>query len=228
MDSKSHNATLHFTQSKDVPFGVCTDTVALCNFVDPPKDNAKIIELGCGSGYISICLASQFPIEIIGIDMHVKSIEEANVNLVANESSLKGKVSFKVLDVGNASGALEPNTFDAVIANPPYRKQGSGRLPPDKARQDSIFEGAFTLDNWAETARKLLKPLGNLYLSFIPSRLDECIEILRSHKLQPKVLKFIHARRDAPASIVLIKSVKGANPGITIAPPDILLTTEPR
>ena len=56
-------------------------------------------------------------------------------------------------------------------------------------------------------------------MAYPPLRLKEVQETLRSHKLFPSRLRFIHSSREADARIFLIESVKSRQVECVIEPP---------
>ena len=77
--------------------------------------NPNILDLGCGSGCISIALKKNLICEVIGIDISEKSLELARENAKRNEV----EVQFIKSDMTTMSyeGA------DVIISNPPYVKK---------------------------------------------------------------------------------------------------------
>src|SRR3990167_3295994 len=72
--------------------------------------NAKILDIGCGDGWISIIAAKEGH-EVLGIDSSPSAIKEAMS--AANEKGLTNKLRF---EVGDALGLpYDDNFFDAVI-----------------------------------------------------------------------------------------------------------------
>jgi tRNA1Val (adenine37-N6)-methyltransferase len=57
-------------------------------------------------------------------------------------------------------------------------------------------------------------------------RLVELLAALTAHHLEPKFLRLIHSRRNAPAKLCLVKVVKGANPGLLAGPPLVVYRAE--
>lgn len=189
-----------------------------------PKGGSKAAELGCGSGYITLELARRFFIDIKGIDILADSVTAAQENLLQNRNILKGTVEFIHCDIKEARERLGTNSFDFVVTNPPYYKTTSGRISPSKEKQIATSEYMHSFNEWIETARRLLKPFGILYLSFIPERLCECVETLRQNKLEPKILQFVHPQKEKPAAVILIRSIKAAKSGLMVRPPLFLKT----
>ena len=60
---------------------------------------------------------------------------------------------------------------------------------------------------------------------YTANRLPELISALAQNELEPKVLKFIHPRKNSEANLVLIKTIKNGRPGLRILPPVFIYKT---
>jgi len=76
----------------------------------------KVLEIGVGSGIISVMLAILVPdIEIISVDINEKALELAKSN--AKKHNVEDKITFIKSDLFENVPDLE---FDMVVSNPPY------------------------------------------------------------------------------------------------------------
>ena len=75
----------------------------------------KLLELGTGSGIISIALAKEHPnLEITAVDISSKALK------LANENSLSHNISNIVFKQSNWFDNITEQKFDFIISNPPY------------------------------------------------------------------------------------------------------------
>ena len=80
--------------------------------------NPKIIEIGVGSGIISVMLARLIPnISIIAVDINEKALELAKKNAKYHE--VEHKITFLH---SNLFENIKEDTYDMVVSNPPYIK----------------------------------------------------------------------------------------------------------
>ena len=78
--------------------------------------NPKVLEIGVGSGIISVMLAILIPdIEIIAVDINEKALELAKANAVKH--SVEDKITFIKSDL---FADVPDIKFDMVVSNPPY------------------------------------------------------------------------------------------------------------
>jgi release factor glutamine methyltransferase len=83
------------------------------------KDKASIsvLEVGTGSGCISIALQQKMPTAVIAaIDISARAIEVAT----NNATKYKAPITFKPLDFLNETYWQNLGTYDIIISNPPY------------------------------------------------------------------------------------------------------------
>src|SRR5512136_2560356 len=102
------------------------DSVLLAHFVEPKKGE-RILELGAGSGVISLLLAFRNPgVRVTGLELQADLADMAGRSISTN--CLVGRVNIIQGDVRNIAEFLESRSKDVVVFNPPYRKMGSGKL----------------------------------------------------------------------------------------------------
>ena len=81
------------------------------------KPGIKILEVGTGSGCISIALQQKIPTAIItAIDISVGAIEVATINA----AKYNAPILFKTLDFLDETCWPDLDSFDIIISNPPY------------------------------------------------------------------------------------------------------------
>ena len=79
-------------------------------------ENPKVLEIGVGSGIISVMLAMLIPnIEIIAVDINEKALELAKSNAIKH--SVEDKITFIKSDL---FADVPDIKFDMVVSNPPY------------------------------------------------------------------------------------------------------------
>jgi tRNA1(Val) A37 N6-methylase TrmN6 len=123
-----------------------------------------ILDIGCGSGVISLMLASEYPmLEYTGIDIVPDLAVLANENFEKLSKHLKYDIMYDFYHSNYASKVdpLEEKRFHVIVANPPYIKYGAGK------------SGTQTLKNIARseiyaTQIDLLKYIKN-HLSYVGS-----------------------------------------------------------
>ena len=114
---------------------VGTDAVLLGAWVDvqalDADVNAKVLDIGCGCGVISLMVAQRCPhAHVLGIDIDEPSIEEATEN--ALQSPFAHRLLFRLADVRQFATEPACERFDLVLCNPPYYTEDT--LAPEPRR----------------------------------------------------------------------------------------------
>jgi len=79
------------------------------------NENGNILDVGCGDGYTTLNIASNFPVNIFtGIDYSENMIANAKKNLQKSSCS---NVNFKVADATKISEYFEPSSFDFILSD---------------------------------------------------------------------------------------------------------------
>lgn len=172
----------------------------------PAKAGQSVLELGCGVGVASLCLASRVAgVKLSGLELQPAYAELARMNAQATGLPFEvheGDLTFMPL-------ALR-GSFDHVIANPPYFTAQGGTAARDMGRETAQREDT-PLADWVLAARKRLHPGG--YLTMINSA-DRLADILAACEGFGAIAVLPIASREGRAANRVIvqarKSAKGA------------------
>lgn len=186
-------------------FGI--DSVLLSDFAKEIKKDSRVLDLGTGTGIISILLCGKTNLkEIIGVEIQKEVYEMARKSSELNKLENK----FKLLneDIKKLSNLFPANSFDAIVTNPPYKKENTGLISEDKINLISRHEIMCNIEDIAKTSSYLLKSNSSLYMIHRPDRLVDIIEALRKYKLEPKNIRLIYPKINKEPNLVLIKATK--------------------
>ena len=206
------NENITLFQTGGQPF--TSDTYLLAAFA---KGGKLAAELGCGSGSCSLlCAARKKFLKINAYELQPTLFDAARENVEKN--GYKDTVEVICADVRDIP---RTESFDSVMANPPYLKN-CGKLSPDKekaiARQE-LFGGVV---DFAACASRMLKTGGTFYCVYRPDRLSSLFYALRSNRLEPKIMTFVHHRAAKDAAIVLVAATKDGAESLRLTKPLIL------
>jgi tRNA1Val (adenine37-N6)-methyltransferase len=193
------------------------DALLLEDFISAKRLD-KGIELGTGSGIISILLAKRLKhTKITAVEIQESLAERARRNVRLN--NLEDRVEILNMDIKKLKKVFPPNKFDFAFSNPPFRRTKTGLLSIDEERAIARHEIKITLPELMNIASYLIKETGKFYLIYHPFRLVELIDLLKKARLEPKRMKFVYSRTGEEAKMVLIEAVKGAGTWLKIVPP---------
>jgi tRNA1Val (adenine37-N6)-methyltransferase len=129
---------------------------------------SRALELGAGSGVVSLALAYKRPdLEIIAVEIQESLFRLAVSNIEANKF---GRVEAVRADLRRIGGPKWDGRFDLVLSNPPFREVGSGRLNPEPEKAQARHEILATLDDVISCAARTLRGDGAAALVLLPER----------------------------------------------------------
>jgi tRNA1Val (adenine37-N6)-methyltransferase len=196
------------------------DSILLGRFVSVRRRD-RVLELGTGCGVISIMIAALWrPREVAAVEIQPGLAAMAARNAILNSLDairvIHGDLRARRID------ELAPASFDVVIANPPYRALHTGRTSPNPGRRIARDESAATLAEFIEAAKRYAANGAKVAFVFKASRSAELIRCLAENTLEPKRIRFVHPRADAPATTILVEARKGGGIEAAIEPPLII------
>ncbi len=202
----------------DALFPSSTDSFALGYFARPRRDE-RVCDLGCGCGLLgALLLAREGSLRLTNVELNEDALSLARRTFARN--GWDG--GFSAGDLRDPSVLPAAGTMDYAVCNPPYFKSGGGKSAPDEARRSAREEDRCTLEDVCAAAGRILRWGGRFALVHRPERLADLLVCLRGAGIEPKRLRFVHARADAAPSLVLIEGRRGGKSGLAIEPPLIV------
>lgn len=133
------------------------DTWLLAEALDEAgiRPGADVLDVGCGTGALSIAAARLGPRSITAVDVSRRAVWAARVNTARN--GVRADIRH-----GDAFALVAGRTFDLILANPPY-VPGRAERPRGRDRAwDAGLDGRVQLDRLCVNAPLLLAPGGTL------------------------------------------------------------------
>lgn len=197
---------LKIIQNKDgFCFGI--DAVLLSDFAKNIKKDAKVIDLGTGTGIISILLCGKTKLKkIVGVEVQEEVYDMACRSIKLN--NLEDKFEVINENVLNLTNIFDTNSFDAIVTNPPYKKQNTGVINEEQKRLISRHEILANLEDFISVSSKLLKDKGEFYMIHRPERIVDIFSLMRKYKIEPKEVRLVFSNEKNPPKIVLVKGLK--------------------
>ncbi len=198
-------------------FRASIDPVFLAAAV-PVAGGEKVLEVGCGSGAASLCLAARVAGAFItGLDTDRALVRLAGGNAEAN--GVAGRVQFFVGDLLAPPIRLAAASFDHVMANPPFRSATDAQPSPDPARAAATVEGKAQLEDWLRFCLMMTRHNGTVTLIYAADRLDELLASLYGRMGGIAVFPlWPSGDRSKPSKRVLVTGRRGAKSPMTLMP----------
>ena len=200
------------------------DALLLAHFAQSDPGD-RMIDLGTGCGIIPLILFyRKRAAKIIGVEIQPSLADLARRNAVLNRCASKFQIMEE--DLRNLEKRLRRKSFDRVLANPPFRKIGSGRINPREEKAIARHEVQATLEDVLRSAHLLLKDKGHLNVIYPASRSADLMRRLSKHHLEPKRLQFVHSHERDEARLILVEALKEGHAQVKIFPPLFLFDSE--
>ena len=204
-------------------YRVAIDPVLLAAAV-PATSADNILDIGCGVGAASLCLAMRVPgCRVVGIDRQRDAVRLASDNIALND--LGARVSVMTGDLLHLPPRLEPGGFSQVMANPPFLEAASTSASPHPGKAAASIEGEADLGAWVRFALAMVCNRGGITFVHRADRLGQLLGELapRAGEIvvfplwpgdgKPAKRVVVHARKGSGAPLRLM-------PGLVLHRPD--------
>lgn len=185
-------------------YRAATDPVFLAASVNAVAGD-RVLELGCGVGVASLCLGWRVPqVRVTGVELQSDYADLARANALSNG------ITFDVVD-GDLSvmpAGLKDQSFDHVIANPPFFDKGAVSKPQNVGKATAhVFESE--LGVWMDAGLKRLKPNGTITIIQLVEQLPDILVALNGRAGGIEVLPMA-SRAGRAAKRVIVRARKAA------------------
>ena len=200
---------LTLTEHQD-GFSFGTDALLLSAFVRP-KRGGTAVDLGCGSGVISLLLqkresfARVYAVDILPAYTEKEGIVAQNVA----QNGLEGRIVPLCADAKDLRAQTLCGEVDCVFTNPPYFTVTQGRLPDSDARRLARHQGQGSVYDFCAAAGRLLKYGGACYAVYTPEYLPDLFFAMRGAGIEPKHCVLVCDDAQHPPFAVLVEGKKG-------------------
>lgn len=205
---------LKIIQNKE---GFCfgMDSILLSDFAKEMRHHAKVLDLGTGTGIISILLCGKTDLKkVIGIEIQKEVAEMASRSIQLND--LQDKFEIINENILNLNNIYKKQSFDVIVTNPPYKKKNTGMINEKEKKIISRHEITANLEDFIKISKDLLKDNGEFYMVHRPERLVDILNLMRKYKIEPKILRFVYSDKNKEPKLILIKGVKNGKPFLKV------------
>lgn len=181
----------------------------------PAETGQSVLELGCGAGVASLCLARRVDgLAVTGVER-----DPIFARLARNNAARNGLAMTVIeADLERLPGSLRAVSFDHVVMNPPYFD--SGTASADHLRAGPRHE-VTTLAVWLDGALRRLRSGGWMTVIHQPARLDALLSGLTDRAGDITILP-IAARSGREAGRLILTARKGARGRLRLLAPFIM------
>ena len=175
-----------------------------------------VCDLGTGCGIIPLLMERHMPPrKIYGLDIQPEAIalleQTVAENRLTNLTPVLGDL--RTLWEGAPLGDCT-----LVTCNPPYKARGAGIESAGDGAKIARHELLCDISDVCRSAARLLRFGGRLCLCNRPERLCDLIFQMRSHRIEPKRIRFARHTAASPVCLVLLEGRRGGRPGLSYEP----------
>ena len=184
------------------------------------RSRQRVMAIGTVTGVIPLLIADEVAhVEAVEISPVMAELAARNVHM----NELDEKITVKEGDSRAIRSLYPAESFDTVLANPPYRPVAHGQVNKMSGVARARHEFTATLADVVCAARYALKFGGRFAMVHLPERLGEIIVAMHEHQMEPKRLRMVQPKAGKAPNMMLIEAVVGAAPGgLKVMPPLIV------
>lgn len=180
----------------------------------PVRAGQSVLELGCGAGVAALCLGARVAgLRLTGLEL------QPRYAALARENAARNNIALSVVegDLAAPPQEVRQQSFDHVIANPPYFLRARGSAAADAGRERALGEET-PLAQWVDAGLRRLVPKGRLTMIQRAERLPELLAALQDRAGDVELLP-LAPRAGRPARLVLLRAIKGGGGPFRLLPP---------
>jgi tRNA1Val (adenine37-N6)-methyltransferase len=198
-------------------YRVNADALLLARFAARGREGrapARVaIDLGAGVGAVGLALlhdGAAARMVLVEADADLAGLARDNVR----DNGFEGAAEVALGDALDVSTQYE-GAVDLVVCNPPYAPPGRGRAPAPAIARARVGE----LDRFVRAARIACRTGGRACFVYAAQEATSLLASLRAVGLEPKRLRAVHPRPEAPARVILVDAAPGRPGGLSVEAP---------
>ena len=196
------------------------DAVLLAAAVTKIKKGDNILDVGSGTGAISLCLAERFKnsnISITGLEIQTSLAELSNMSAKANGFTFVNFINREIKDA-----CLPFCSFSHVISNPPYSEKDLPSPKTGKATAHNFKNSG--LAEWINFCIKMIKSQGYFYMINRAEALDDILYTIHGKLGEIKIIP-IYSKTEQTAKRVIVCARKDSKAPLILYNPLIVHDT---
>ena len=214
-----------FVLQKKSGYRFAADSVLLARFAGIRMGGTRTAELGAGCGVISVLFADSHPaVTVDAVEIDAETADMARRSVLAN--GMEQRVRVCEMDLQASPARLGRETYDLVLANPPY--WAGGIAAADGRSRIAKTQAGGGIRAFISCAAALLKERGYFTLVYPAAQIDELFQALGAARLPAKRARLVQHNAACAPKRVLAECVKGASGGIRGEPTLMVAEAEER
>lgn len=192
-----------FQEKEGFRFG--SDIVLLADFIcEFAKEGQTNLEIGTGNGILPVLLQQKHFTwkDYLALDILQSNIDLAKKNWEENHVELRSLC----VDVKDFP---ERNRYSQIFVNPPYMSLDGKLQNQNSEKTVARHEIALSLEELIQTVKKILAPIGVLYMVHRSQRLQEILELFSKYGLSVSKIRFVYHENGTMSNLVLLEVYKG-------------------
>lgn len=164
---------------------VCTDScifgayVAMRESVHAPSTEVQFLDVGSGTGLLSLMVAQKLPnAKIRAVEKDDGAFLDCQLNF--ESSPWSGNLSVRLTSFEEFV-VRNPGGFDRIICNPPFFL--NHLRSPDPGRNQSMHNTDYNWVNWLQLLSTICHPQGRIWLLLDPGTWDKTVPLLEPNGL---------------------------------------------
>ncbi|MGR3812442.1 tRNA1(Val) (adenine(37)-N6)-methyltransferase [Jiulongibacter sp. NS-SX5] len=153
---------------------VCTDSCILGAYTPTPKEG-KILDIGTGTGLLSLMLAQRTTSKIEAIELDENAANQANDNVL--KSPFANQITVTKTDIKD----YEPCGFDLIISNPPFYENQLNS--PEENKNKAMHSSALSLAELAKIIASKLNSNGKASVLLPPEEMRKFTSFMQTSGL---------------------------------------------
>lgn len=191
-----------------------SDAVLLANLAKVKKGDT-VADFGTGSGIIAVLIAAKTnAAKIYALEKQSIMCDLARKN--AEHNCLADRIEVVEGDIADADKLLGKESVNVVVCNPPYFKKGSGAEREREEIAVSRHESSCDLKGIVESAAKVLKYGGALYIVHKVDRMAEAVGYMQAADLKVKKITLVYPKADRAADVFIAEARKSGADGMKL------------
>lgn len=190
----------------------------------PARSGEAVLEAGCGAGAASLCLLARVKnIAVTGVEADPALAALARENALENGFGDCFQIVAAAVEAAWSSfeGRLRRESYDHVIANPPYYVHGRARPSKDGRNARSRAMPEHGLEAWLRFLAATAKPGGTATVIHTAAALPQLLSAFEGRFGGLRVIP-LHPKAGAPAIRVIVWGIKGSRAPFSLAPGIVL------